>query len=665
MKTRLFSHLLVAFVALMVCAAALDAAPMTRTPTGTITFTYTKGGSLPALQTITIKAPTSTQIFFTVDPATLPDWLTLDKTSGSPTLTVGTAIKFGVSAVVESKPVGTFTAEVGLTSTSLGVDSPLLIPVVLVVKAAVSTLTASPVEYSSAIWKTGDPLPTATLTLTSDGEPINFTAVASSTSPSSPAWVSVSPTAGIAYSWGTELTVTFAPSAFESAVVGSMITGKLTLTKVGGSALPAITLSIAIDPPVPTLSGISPGQVPQTIQANTTRTIAVRGTNFSRGMPVQFDPDDTGGAPAASITESCTSGTGDAWCFQSSQLFFLRLSAATLALGTPGTPGVLDAVGVTIGVPIESKPIIYATTDAASFVPPPDELDVAPFEIISIFGENFGTPVVGPALGVDGRFPNVLDTDQFKVHFNDASDHSDLTADPDGYLLLWTPTQINVLIPSTLPPAGDQALEMIVTADGNDSDAYLLDVPLGGVTPGLFTYGGGLGQAVAINSDGSINSSSNPARFGQGQALQLYLSGLGAVDGGADIATANGTPATAPADCASAASYLTRLNVTATPDWDSPDGAVVDITPNVFPPCLDPADITLTLGGADASASVNYAGWTAGSVAGLYQVNVLLPAAATLAGLSPTASTVAQQYSIVVTVGGASSQTGAYVYIKN
>jgi hypothetical protein len=661
----MLSHLLVAYVALMAFAAALHALPMTRTPTGTITFTYTKGGSLPADQTITIKAPTSTQIFFTVDPATLPDWLTLDKTSGSPTLATGTAVKFGVSAIVASKPIGTHNATVGITSTSPDVDSPLLIPVTLVVKAAVSTLSASAVEYSAVTWKTGDALPTATLTLTSDGEPINFSVVAASLSPISPAWVTVSPTSGVAYSWGTPLTVTFAPSAFESAAVGANVTGRLTVTKVGGSALPIIPLSIAIDPPVPTLTEITPTQVPQTITASTTRTIAVKGTNFARGMPVEFDPDDTGGAVQAAVTESCATGTGNAWCFQSSQLFFLRLSAATLALGTPGTPALLSVVGVTTAVPIESKPILYAVTDAASFVSPADELDVSPFEIISIFGENFGTPLVGPAMGADGRFPNVLDTDQFLVHFNDASDSSDLTADPDGYLLLWTATQINVLVPSTLPVAGNQALEMIVTASGTAGDVWLLDIAAGGATPGLFTYGGGLGPAVAINSDGTINSVTNPARFGQSQAIQLFLSGLGDVDGGADIAVANGTPAAAPADCSSKVSYLTRLNVTANPDFDSPDGAVVDITANVFPPCLDPADVSLTLGGANASTHVTYAGWSSGSVAGLYQVNVFLPVASTLAGLSPAATTAAQQYPIVVTVGGVSSQTGAYVFIKN
>lgn len=105
----------------------------------------------------------------------------------------------------------------------------------------------------------------------------------------------------------------------------------------------------------------------------------------------------------AAVTESCATGAGNAWCFPSSQLFFLRLSAVTLALGTPGTPALLSVVGINTAVPIESKPILYAVTDAASFASPADELDVSPFEIISIFGENFGTPLVGRSMSFSRR----------------------------------------------------------------------------------------------------------------------------------------------------------------------------------------------------------------------------------------------------------------------
>jgi uncharacterized protein (TIGR03437 family) len=43
--------------------------------------------------------------------------------------------------------------------------------------------------------------------------------------------------------------------------------------------------------------------------------------------------------------------------------------------------------------------------------------------------------------------------------------------------------------------------------------------------PGLFALGGGTGQAVATNQDGTVNSQANPARAGS--VVTLYATGAG------------------------------------------------------------------------------------------------------------------------------------------
>ena len=117
--------------------------------------------------------------------------------------------------------------------------------------------------------------------------------------------------------------------------------------------------------------------------------------------------------------------------------------------------------------------------------------------MLSIFGDNFGTfgSASGATIGfINGRLPNALtDTagNTLKVHFTDLLGNA-LTADSDGYLMLWTPTQINVLVPSR---AAGQDLKLAVMVGSASS-------PLSGLTtfnvvsasPGLLTFRCGSGS---------------------------------------------------------------------------------------------------------------------------------------------------------------------------
>jgi len=99
--------------------------------------------------------------------------------------------------------------------------------------------------------------------------------------------------------------------------------------------------------------------------------------------------------------------------------------------------------------------------------------------------------------------------------------------------------QINAQVPWEVLPAGTSSgtAQVIVTRNGVPSVA--LPVTVGAAAPGIFTFPGGVGQAVAYaNSDGAIaapiNSglpfTSRPAKIGDPATLVILATGLGPVD---------------------------------------------------------------------------------------------------------------------------------------
>jgi uncharacterized protein (TIGR03437 family) len=368
------------------------------------------------------------------------------------------------------------------------------------------------------------------------------------------------------------------------------------------------------------------------------------------------------GAAIANACSTFAAAKANALCVQSSTLLFLKLTEATdLKTAGPITVHVGSASGT---VTVTTSPIVYAITDAASFVEPSSgNPSVSPYEIVSIFGDNLsGSVVYGPV--ASGRYANSLTdslTHSIKVHFLQA-DSTALTNDTDAYLLIATPTQINLMVPSSLPSAGVAAAQLVVENNLLLSDPVVLDVAA--ANPGFFTTDNGLHQAVAVLPDSSVNSSANPGAQGASTYITLYLAGLGAPD------SIGATSDTGPAlTCLSITNYMTVAN----PAWLTVDGAVLDGTKfGLFnlPPCFT-SGVTVTVGGVDFSSNVMYAGWVNGSVAGLYQMNLALPlgslTAATKVPLSgaPAGTNGGNPYYIRVTVGGVTSPDNAvYVYLK-
>ena len=159
--------------------------------------------------------------------------------------------------------------------------------------------------------------------------------------------------------------------------------------------------------------------------------------------------------------------------------------------------------------------------------------------------------------------------------------------------------QINYAVPANITsPAA-------LTVACNGTTAWTFNgLTTAAVVPGIFTLTGtGKGQAAVVNSDGTTNSTTNPAT--RGSWLSVYGTGFGVFN----AAGTNGLRTVAGA-------------------------------------------VTATIGGVDAT--VLYAGNTPGATDGLQQFNLQIPAGVTAGTAVP----------IVLTVNGTPTQTTATVSLK-
>jgi uncharacterized protein (TIGR03437 family) len=172
-----------------------------------------------------------------------------------------------------------------------------------------------------------------------------------------------------------------------------------------------------------------------------------------------------------------------------------------------------------------------------------------------------------------------------------------------GPVLYATPGQVGAVAPYEV--AGGSQQVVVQSAGAASAPVAAAVAP---TAPGVFTAdGSGRGQAAAVNQDGTQNSTAAPAAAGS--VLSLYATGEGQ---------------TLPAG--------------------------VDGKLGASPLPQPVAAVTATIGGA--AAEVRYAGGAPGLIAGVMQVNVVVPA-----GVSRTAA-------VVLTVGGVASQGGVTVAVR-
>ena len=213
---------------------------------------------------------------------------------------------------------------------------------------------------------------------------------------------------------------------------------------------------------------------------------------------------------------------------------------------------------------------------------------VAPGEFVTLFGSGIGpTSVQRPSDSVS------------RTVLGGVSVFFDGTPAP---LLYAAPNQINAIVPFTV--AGKTTTQVTITSQGQTVAAVAQAVA--SAAPAIFTLDAtGTGQGAILNQDLSVNSVSNPAV--KGSAIAIYATGAGQTN---------------------------------------PAGVDGQVTGTVLATPLLP--VSVQIGGVDAK--VLYAGAAPGQVAGVIQINALIPSTATSGSAVPVALTIGQAGPAGVTV---------------
>jgi uncharacterized protein (TIGR03437 family) len=263
--------------------------------------------------------------------------------------------------------------------------------------------------------------------------------------------------------------------------------------------------------------------------------------------------------------------------------------SGTITVTAPSAGNSPQILTVALVVSLPGAPAPTNVVNAASQLPGA----VAPGEIISIYGSNLG-PITGVGPTINGQTV--------------ATSVAGVTVSFDNIpapLLYVSARQVNAVVPFEL--AGRAQTQMVVQFDTVNSTELTLNVT--DTDPGLFTVTeNGTGQGAILNSNFSVNSSTNPAA--PGSYIVLYGTGGGET---------------------------------------SPAGVDGNITPNNGTGLKDILGVTVTVG--SLPCNVGYAGTAPGFVEGAMQINCQLadtvpsgsqPVVVTIANISsPSTVTVA------------------------
>ena len=251
---------------------------------------------------------------------------------------------------------------------------------------------------------------------------------------------------------------------------------------------------------------------------------------------------------------------------------------------TPAS-GATQAISVTLVVS-QQPPSIASIRNAASFILGP----VAPGEIVTIFGS-----AIGPATGVDWQ---LTPAGTVPTNLASASVSFDGVAAP---LIYADAGQVSAVVPYEV--AGNSTTKVQLSYLGLVSNP--LTVQVAGAAPGIFTVNSsGSGLGAILNQDYSVNSASNGAA--PGSVVSIFATGEGQTN---------------PPGI---------------------DGAINASTLPVPAPLLP---VTAQIAGQPAQ--VMYYGAAPGELAGVLQVNAVIPANVQRGTSVP----------VVIQVGSASSQT--------
>ncbi len=627
----------------------------------------------------------SDQLNFVASRPASDSWLLVDTSPKNTTAgSVSTAVNSG------SLPPGTYTSSITITASASGVlDSPITVPVVMTITGASMTADKTSLTFNQTV---GGTVPaTQNVTLSATGGNVAYTTGVTYQSGQAIGWLNATQSGTITSGSTGVVQVSvngsnLAAGTYNGSVIitspgttGSPITVNVTLvvapgtlsvtpaslsfTEVAGTAAQsqnvqvsgtpsALNFTVSTPSNAPWLTatasslttpatvqvsvgntGLTPGtytsQVtitspgatgsPQTVNvtltvvAAQTFTVSPATVNFSytigtaapqaqtvqvtsSGSTAQFTAAVSNTAPWLTVTP--TSGATPAPVSLSVNPAGLTAGTytGTVAITSPSSASSPAAtITVTLTVVAVPKPVITAIQNAASAIVG----SIAPGENIVLYGTNIGPATLTMSTVTNNTLATTVG--QTQVFF-------DGIAAPIYYA---SSGQTSVFVPYGI--AGRSTTSIVIAVQGVQSSAISQQVVA--TVPGVYTANAsGSGPAVGWNYDLSgnyagINSAANPAV--KGGVVSLYVTGEGVTTGPAGI-----------------------------------DGMLVT---NLYKPI---AAVTATVGGQ--TAAVQYAGSAPGSIYGVMQVNIQIPASATSGSAVP----------VVINVGGVNSQSTVTLAIQ-
>src|SRR5579883_1009699 len=622
-----------------------------------LSFSYQVNSSsfpAPAKLTASLPAPVSA-LPMTVTVASNPQgWLTVTPNSGHSPLTLSVTVN--PTTLTPGSYSGTITIDTVPAS-----SNPAVVPVSLSVSNAPSTLmvTSPSPNYSPP---SGSSTPTLTFTYTtgsagalptsaeldvaSSGDiiPFNVTASAGSgktgSGGSSAVWLRVNgsgqlpnlQTSGVALSGSTvPITITLDSATLSTLNPGSYA-GLITIAAtnpVNGSATVAVNLVVSAGPP--TLHSIFPSSIIAGPAINPV--ITIYGDNFfsTSVVTIQQGSNPAITVPSVLLSRQVLQATVNAVYFAAAPgaSYPVTWVVAVTNPAPPNNPSQAPATTL-LTITDPTMPGITSVVNSASYLPaavqtgtaanpvPANATAVSPREIISIFGQNLGPATVTATspTGSPAAYPTIANGIQ--VLFTYGSPPTTIAAP----LIVTSSNQINCIVPVELASQiGKPSPNAVVVVTNGTASTAPFPLTVISEDPGVFAFGGlGQGQGAILNFDSSsgsytINSAKSAAP--RGSPISIYATGLG------DLTS---PPVTANGEVASSAITL--------------------------------ADNTARVDIAGQPAVVTYAGAAPGAVAGLVQINAIVP---------PTVPTGAA-VPITVSIGSAStsrrSQPGVTIAVK-
>ena len=547
---------------------ARAATTATATPTS-LTFTYQSGAAtLPAAQTVSLKASSGTPTFTMgiLPSAAAAPWLTVSASSSTAPATVTVYVN------PTSLPIGIYnTASVALTVA--GVAAPVTVAVTLTVTAPPAHLMLS---WAALAFTAPGTVTSQNVVLSTDGLPIQFTAT------SGAKWMTLStPTSGSPASAVTgivaspanpaTLTISLDPVALAAlAPQTAPYTAKITVVASGPVVAVKsqnITVTLTVNSAAPTVTSVWPSSLPVGGAASW---VTIIGTNYYSGTVVKVQ------GIAGTLTPKLLSSTELSVQIPATLLTApttLPLIASNPAPGGDSTPTAQSTITVANPTAIFTGGVVSAASYASDAV--------SPGELVTIFGTNIGPNVAAPMTTSSGYVTTSLSGVSATVDGKNA---------PIVYASL---NQVSIQVPYEVSTGANK--NVVLT---NGSTPATAKVQINATAPGIFTAdGSGTGQAAALNYDATtgnytLNSTTTPAKIGD--IVVLYLTGEGNYN----------------------SSLLTGAVLTNT-------GFIIPSTLNPLPQ-MNPLP-SVTIGGVDASGGVQYAGPMVGGVLGLLQINVTVP----------------------------------------